>query len=126
PSLDLQLRAAEVAFAPRVHSVEVRFDGEDLREFLAYARVTREEFLRRIPRLTARYLGFRGGWAYLDGWPAEWAMPRRATSRPVKRGSFAIAGAIAGFYPIDTPGGWNILGCTDAQLVIPPAAAIVI
>ena len=39
-------------------------------------------------------------------------MPRRPTSRPVARGSFAIAGGVAGFYPIDTPGGWNILGRT--------------
>lgn len=125
PSLDFELRAADVEFAPRVHEVEVRFDGEDFAEFLAHANITRDEFLHRIPRLTARYLGFRGGWAYLDGWPAEWAMPRRATSRPVKRGSFAIAGATAGFYTLDTPGGWNLLGRTDRQLDIAPGDEIV-
>ena len=43
-------------------------------------------------------------------------MPRRGTSRPVQRGSFAIAGRMAGFYTIDTPGGWNLLGRTDALL----------
>ena len=86
----------------------------DLSEFLSHAKMTREDFLSRVSglRLVVRYLGFRGGFAYLDGWPAEWAMPRRATSRPVARGSFAIAGAVAGLYPIDTPGGWNILGRT--------------
>lgn len=122
PSLDFELRTADVAFTPRVHEVEVRFDGEDFEEFLKLA----GRFDKRIPRLTARYLGFRGGWAYLDGWPAEWAMPRRATSRPVKRGSFAIAGTTAGFYTIDTPGGWNILGRTDQQLDIAPGDEIVI
>ena len=66
-------------------------------------------------RLTARYLGFRGGFAYLDGWPEEWSMPRRPTSRPVARGSFAIAGNVAGFYPIDSPGGWNILGANGRR-----------
>jgi len=88
--------------------------GPDLAEFLALANVTREDFLTRIRdlRLVVRYLGFRGGFAYLDGWPPEWAMPRRATSRPVARGSFAIAGGVAGFYPIDTPGGWNVFGRT--------------
>jgi KipI family sensor histidine kinase inhibitor len=88
--------------------------GADLSEFLILANVTREEFLSRIRELplVVRYLGFRGGFAYLDGWPVEWAMPRRATSRPVARGSFAIAGGVAGFYPIETPGGWNILGRT--------------
>jgi allophanate hydrolase subunit 1 len=126
PSLAFNLRAEEVAFAPRTHTAEVRFDGEDFEEFLAHAGISRTGFLGRIPRLTARYLGFRGGWAYLDGWPAEWAMPRRATSRPVKRGSFAIAGDIAGFYPIDTPGGWNLLGRTDMHLDLAPGDEIVI
>ena len=64
--------------------------------------------------LTARYLGFRAGFAYLEGWPSP--MPRLATSRPVARGSFAVAGNMAGFYPIDTPGGWNVLGWTNATL----------
>jgi len=71
----------------------------------------------RDPRevtLTARYLGFRAGFAYLEGWPDP--MPRLPTSRPVARGSFAVAGNMAGFYPIDTPGGWNVLGWTNATL----------
>jgi allophanate hydrolase subunit 1 len=101
--------------------VAVSFRDEyatDLPELLAHAGITRDDFLARVRdiRLVARYLGFRGGFAYLEGWPAEWAMPRRATSRPVARGSFAIAAAIAGFYPIDTPGGWNILGRTAEPL----------
>jgi KipI family sensor histidine kinase inhibitor len=105
--------------APRVHDVDVTFDGADLDEFLATARITRDELLARIGSITlvARYLGFRAGFAYLDGWPREWRMPRRATSRTrVPRGSFAIAGELAGFYPIDSPGGWNLLGHTDAEL----------
>jgi hypothetical protein len=55
-------------------------------------------------------------------------MPRRATSRPVVRGSFAIAGPVAGFYPIDTPGGWNILGRTGVNLehAIAPGDELVI
>ena len=55
-------------------------------------------------------------------------MPRRATSRPVPRGSFGIAGSVAGFYPIDTPGGWNLLGRTDVDLehAIAPGDEIVI
>ncbi len=102
----------------RQHAIPVAFDGPDLNQFLAHTKLTRTEFERRVRdlRLAARYIGFRGGFAYLDGWPAEWAMPRRATSRPVRRGSFAIAGAVAGFYPIDSPGGWNILGHTGEDL----------
>jgi allophanate hydrolase subunit 1 len=102
---------------PRQWRVPVQFDGQDLPELLA--RVPREAFLERIAalRLTARYLGFRGGFAYLEGWPEEWSMPRRPTSRPrVARGTFAVAGNMAGFYPIDSPGGWNLLGRTDVDL----------
>ena len=104
------------------HRIEVSFADEhalDLREFLAAAHLSREEFLRRLAdvRLSVRYLGFRAGFAYLDGWPQEWRMPRRPTSRNlVPGGSFGIAGAMAGFYPVDSPGGWNILGRTDAPL----------
>lgn len=110
--------AAAVPVAPRRHHLEVRFDGADLEEFLARVGFTRAELLRRVAglELRARYLGFRAGFAYLDGWPEEWAMPRRPTSRRVPRGSFAIAAAAAGFYPIDSPGGWNLLGTTDAVL----------
>ena len=122
-------------FDPRYESggsatalLKVSFTGPDLQEFLAHTNQTLDQFLARIPPLIARYLGFRGGFAYLDGWPKEWAMPRRPTSRPVARGSFAIAGSVAGFYPIDTPGGWNLLGRTDADLyhAIAPGDVLVI
>ena len=115
-----------------VHRLRVRFDdqcGPDLGELLR--RVGREAFLSRITslRLTARYIGFRGGFAYLDGWPEEWAMPRRPTSRPlVPHGTFGVAGSAVGFYPIDSPGGWNLLGRTDADLehAIAPGDTIVL
>jgi KipI family sensor histidine kinase inhibitor len=120
PSLDVTPTDASVA-APGRHAIDVSFAREhapDLDALLQQYSVSRSSFLTRISSLTlrARYLGFRAGFAYLDGWPLEWAMPRRPTSRPVPRGSFAIAAAVAGFYPIDTPGGWNLLGRTGAPL----------
>ncbi len=104
------------------HRIEVSFREEyalDLSDFLAHIHTTREQFLQRLPsiRLSVRYLGFRAGFAYLDGWPAEWSKPRRSTSRNlVPGGSFGIAASMAGFYPVDSPGGWNILGRTAAPL----------
>ncbi|HYS53822.1 MAG TPA: carboxyltransferase domain-containing protein [Thermoanaerobaculia bacterium] len=106
----------------RHHEIEVSFHDAhalDLNEFLSHVGVSRDEFLRRVPgiRLVVRYLGFRAGFAYLEGWPGEWSMPRRSTSRNVvPGGSFAIAASMAGFYPVDLPGGWNILGRTAAPL----------
>ena len=113
-----------IAFTPRTHVIDVDFSGPDLDELLAHAHLTRGDFLNRVSsiHLTARYLGFRAGFAYLEGWPDGWRMPRRTTSRNlVPRGSFAIAGAMAGFYPVDSPGGWNLLGRTNATLWDPHA-----
>jgi KipI family sensor histidine kinase inhibitor len=113
--------AAEVG-TQKHHRIEVSFEEEhglDLPDFLAHVHARREEFFQRLPsiRLSVRYLGFRAGFAYLEGWPAEWAMPRRSTSRNrVPAGSFGVAGAMSGFYPVDSPGGWNILGRTAAPL----------
>ena len=118
PELDFDA-VPPITITPRAHAIDVDFSGPDLDELLAHAHVTHDTFLARVPtlRLTARYLGFRAGFAYLEGWPEEWRMPRRPRSRNlVPRGSFAIAGAMAGFYPVDSPGGWNILGRTNATL----------
>ncbi len=97
PSIDVS--AVDVPWTPRRHRVEVAFQDFTLEQPVV---------------LTARYLGFRPGWAYLEGWP--WPMPRRATSRLVKRGSFAVAGSMAGIYPTDAPGGWNVLGQVVGEL----------
>jgi KipI family sensor histidine kinase inhibitor len=110
---------AGTELAARAHRIEVSFDGVDLDELLARIAIPRNELLERIRdvRLTVRYLGFRAGFAYCDGWPEPWRMPRRPTSRNrVPGGTFAIAGAMAGFYPVDSPGGWNLLGMTNAPL----------
>jgi KipI family sensor histidine kinase inhibitor len=118
PSIDFD-DVPPAAFEAKTHVIAVDFSGPDLDDFLAHANVMRDAFLQTLPslRLTARYLGFRAGFAYLEGWPEAWRMPRRTRSRNlVPRGSFAIAGVMAGFYPIDSPGGWNILGRTNATL----------
>ncbi|HUP43916.1 MAG TPA: carboxyltransferase domain-containing protein [Thermoanaerobaculia bacterium] len=128
-------RVSSPALPPAAkHLVTVSFrddDAPDLPELLAAARITRDDLLRRVAalRLVVRYLGFRGGFGYLDGWPPEWSMPRRPTSRPrVAAGTFAAAGAVAGFYPIDSPGGWNLLGRTSHPLehALTPGDEIVI
>ena len=94
------------------HVIEVSFRAE----YAPDLTIPRSE-LASIPRLTVRFLGFRPGFAYLDGWPERWRLPRRPTSRNrVPRGSFAVAGAFAGFYAVESPGGWNLLGRTAAPL----------
>jgi KipI family sensor histidine kinase inhibitor len=95
------------------HIIEVSFRDE----YAPDLTIPRSELFANLPTLTVRFLGFRPGFAYLDGWPERWRMPRRPTSRnKVPRGSFAVAGAFAGFYAVESPGGWNLLGRTAAPL----------
>lgn len=62
-------------------------------------------------------IGFIPGFAYLGGMPEQLAMPRKETPRRmVAAGSVGIAGGQTGIYPLDTPGGWQIIGRTPLRL----------
>jgi KipI family sensor histidine kinase inhibitor len=62
-------------------------------------------------------VGFVPGFPYLGVLPEELALPRRATPRvQVPAGSVAIAGRQTGVYPFATPGGWHLIGRTDALI----------
>ena len=57
------------------------------------------------------------GFAYLDDLPDELRLPRRDAPRNrVPSGSVAIAGRRTAVYPFETPGGWHLIGRTDAEL----------
>ena len=61
-------------------------------------------------------LGFMPGFAYMADVDARIAWPRRATPRlKVPAGSVGIAGRQTGIYPLDSPGGWNIIGRTPVR-----------
>ena len=63
------------------------------------------------------FLGFSPGFAYLARVPAAIATPRLASPRErVPAGSVAIADEQTGVYPVDSPGGWRILGRTDVAV----------
>jgi inhibitor of KinA len=68
-------------------------------------------------------LGFVPGFAYLGGLDSRIATPRRATPRAhVPAGSVAIAGEQTAVYPLDTPGGWQLIGRTPLQLFKPDSS----
>jgi inhibitor of KinA len=72
----------------------------------------------------ARYevsaIGFTPGFPYLRGLPAELETPRKATPRiNVTAGSVGIGGALTGIYPLNSPGGWQIIGRTPVVLFDP-------
>ncbi len=71
---------------------------------------------------TVYMLGFAPGFAYLGGLPEELVTPRLPTPRQaVPAGSVGIAGAQTGVYPIETPGGWRLIGRTPISLFDPVA-----
>ncbi|KIS45472.1 5-oxoprolinase subunit PxpB [Kosakonia radicincitans] len=69
------------------------------------------------------FIGFQPGFPYLGGLPEVLATPRRAEPRlRVAAGSVGIGGAQTGIYPLETPGGWNLIGRTDLALFNPRLA----
>lgn len=62
-------------------------------------------------------LGFLPGLAYLGDLPPELNLPRRATPRPrVPAGSLGIGGKLTCVYPMATPCGWHLIGCSPVSL----------
>jgi KipI family sensor histidine kinase inhibitor len=97
-------------------------DGPDLEDVAALLELTTQELIERHTSSTYRvaFLGFLAGFPYLTGLPRTLAVPRLATPRThVRAGSVAIADRQAGIYPVDSPGGWRILGRTAAPLFDP-------
>jgi inhibitor of KinA len=67
-------------------------------------------------------LGFLPGFAYLGEIDEKIAAPRKETPRTkVPKGSVGIAGRQTGIYPLESPGGWQIIGKTDLKMFEPKA-----
>lgn len=63
------------------------------------------------------FFGFLPGFMYLSGLPEVLHTPRKAVpDRSVARGSVGIGGPQTGIYPMESPGGWHVLGRTPVQL----------
>lgn len=108
--------------------VPVRYDGPDLAEVAALWGVAADDVPEVVGGIVFRvaFCGFAPGFGYLTGLPARFHLPRRPTPRTsVPAGSLALAGEYAGVYPRSSPGGWQLIGSTDAVVWDPerePAA----
>lgn len=104
--------------------IAVHYDGPDLEELAAHAGMDVQEVVQRhcAPTYTVAMLGFAPGFPYLLGMDPALAMPRRDSPRSaVPAGSVGIADAQTGIYPQASPGGWRLVGRTDARLFTPDA-----
>ena len=102
--------------------IPVRYDGMDLEAVAAATRLSAGEVIARHTerKYSVDLLGFVPGFAYLSELDQALQLPRRAEPRPrVTAGSVAIAAAQTAVYPLDTPGGWHIIGRTETVMFDP-------
>lgn len=101
-------------------SIPVVYDGEDLAAVAEAWECAVDEVVRRhsATEWECAFVGFAPGFPYLV--PVGTSLPevpRRATSRErVPAGAVALAAEYCGVYPRSSPGGWQLLGRTDAPL----------
>jgi KipI family sensor histidine kinase inhibitor len=139
PWPDAARAAAELAAAPptpaapidgRLVEVPTVYDGPDLADTAARSGLSPAELvaLHSGQEYRAFFLGFMPGLAYTGMLDPRIDAPRLATPRPrVPAGSVGIANGQTVVYPVDSPGGWRLIGRTQLVLFDPardPAALI--
>jgi len=103
-------------------TIPVRYDGPDLAEVARLTRLSVEEVIRLHSEGEYRvaFLGFAPGFPYMLGLREKLICPRKAVPRlKVPAGSVGLAGVQTGIYPAESPGGWQLIGRTTAQLFDP-------
>jgi KipI family sensor histidine kinase inhibitor len=101
-------------------------EGPDLDFVAKHSGKTQEEVIKihTSTEYLIYMLGFTPGFTYLGGMSEEIATPRLKTPRvKIPAGSVGIAGSQTGVYPIDSPGGWQLIGRTPVRMYDPDRAA---
>ena len=117
-----QATAPSLVPQPKTLRVPVVYGGEygpDLEWVADFHKISSEEVIRLHSGTIYRVymIGFTPGYPYLGELPQALATPRRETPRTaVPQGSVAIAQRQTGIYPVQSPGGWHILGWTPVKL----------
>jgi KipI family sensor histidine kinase inhibitor len=113
----------EPAGAGKLLVIPVLYDGADLEDVAARLELGRAEVIERHGAVAYDVfaIGFQPGFPYAGDLPAALAgLPRRDTPRlRVPAGSVAIAGRQTGIYPVESPGGWHLLGRTPLCIADP-------
>lgn len=98
--------------------------GPDLEFVARHSSLSQDEVIRfHSESLYHVYmLGFMAGFPYLGDLSERLAVPRLSTPRlKVRAGSVGIGGRQTGVYPVESPGGWRIIGRTPVRLFDPSA-----
>jgi KipI family sensor histidine kinase inhibitor len=119
-----------VAAAGRVIEIPTVYDGPDLGETAARSNLSPDELiaLHSGQEYRAFFLGFMPGLAYSGMLDPRIDAPRLASPRArVPAGSVGVANGQTVVYPVDSPGGWRLIGRTELAVFDPtrdPAALI--
>lgn len=114
--------AAETNESARTVEIPVCYDAEfgpDLVDVAELNKISVDEVIRLHTSATylVYFLGFSPGFAYMGGLPEKLRTPRLATPRMrVPAGTVAIAGEQTGIYPLESAGGWRLIGRTPERM----------
>lgn len=103
----------------RTLTIGVSYDGPDLADVAEQAGLSEAEIVAAHTGTpwTVAFAGFAPGFAYLAGGDPRLIVARRDAPRAsVPAGAVALAGGYSGIYPRPSPGGWQLIGRTDAPL----------
>ena len=115
-------REASAGMPNYLYEIPVRYGGEygvDLADVAAHHHIAETDVVRlhAAPAYRVFMLGFMPGFPYLGGLEDTIATPRLDTPRAmIPAGSVGIGGSQTGVYPLDSPGGWRLIGRTPVRL----------
>jgi KipI family sensor histidine kinase inhibitor len=122
----LGVLAETVEDAPIHHStsgetidIVVEYDGPDLDEVAKLTGLSRDQVVAAHSGSAWRvaFVGFAPGFAYLTGGDDRLHVPRRRQPRTsVPAGAVGLAGEFSAVYPRPSPGGWQLIGHTEATM----------
>ena len=102
-----------------VIEIPVRYDGPDLADVAELTGLGEREVVEAHTASEWRvaFGGFAPGFGYLVGGDPRLRVARRSSSRTVvPKGAVGLAGDYTGVYPRESPGGWQLIGTTDAPM----------
>ena len=118
----LQRLPETVELGSPLFEIPVCYDPEfapDIGEIANLKAISTDEVMHihRSKEYRVYMIGFLPGFAYMGEVDEQIAVPRKAQPRTkVEAGSVGIAGKQTGIYPLDSPGGWQIIGKTPVKL----------
>jgi KipI family sensor histidine kinase inhibitor len=118
---DMTLPAVDVIHVPVLYGGEY---GPDLHFVAEFNSLSKDDVITIHGSVACLVymLGFTPGFCYLGGMDRRIATPRQETPRlKIPAGSVGIAGEQTGIYPLESPGGWQLIGRTPLRLFNPDA-----